>query len=195
MNSEPNLLNAKMSDSFHGGPSYSISHRLFRVLWALAWLMLCRWTPAPLHRWRVVMLRLFGAKISSNVHVYASARIWYPPNLVMMDHACLAPGVNCYNMAMIIIGVNAIVSQNSFLCTGTHDVADEAFQLKVSPITIGDYAWVASEAFVGPGVDIGEGAVLGARGVTTKNLDPWTVYFGNPAIAVKHRKVIRKQVS
>jgi putative colanic acid biosynthesis acetyltransferase WcaF len=90
-------------------------------------------------------------------------------------------------MAQIVLGERAIVSQDATLCAGTHDVTDRHFQLQVRPIALGADAWVAAEAFVGPGVTLGEGAVLGARAVAFKDLDPWTIYVGNPCTALKPR--------
>lgn len=105
----------------------------------------------------------------------------------MSDYACLGPDVNCYCMAKITLGSHALASQGAHLCAGSHDIADPHFQLLAKPITIEPNAWIAAEAFVGPGVTVKEGAVLGARGVTFKSLEPWTVYTGNPASPVKPR--------
>lgn len=95
--------------------------------------------------------------------------------------------VNCYNQGHITIGANAVVSQNSTLCASTHDLSEPLFPLVLRPIRIERDAWVAAEAFVGPGVTLGEGAVLGARGVAVRDLEPWTVYAGNPARPIKGR--------
>jgi len=92
-------------------------------------------------------------------------------------------------MAQITIGANAIVSQDAELCAGTHDVEDPDFQLVAKPIVIGDHTWIAAGAFVGPAVTIGEGAILGARAVTFKDLPPWEIYIGNPARFLKTRKL------
>lgn len=90
-------------------------------------------------------------------------------------------------MALIIIGANAVVSQNAELCAGTHDVEDTDFQLIAKPVIIGDHAWVATGAFVGPGVTIGEGGVLGARAVAFKDVPPWEIHIGNPARLLRKR--------
>jgi putative colanic acid biosynthesis acetyltransferase WcaF len=140
-----------------------------------------------LHSWRRVLLRAFGAKIADTAGIYGSVRIWYPPNLEMADHSYLGPHVTCYCMAKITLDRYALVSQSAHLCAGTHDIDDPNFQLRAEPITLGTSAWVAAEAFVGPGVKIGDGAVLGARGVTFKDLEPWTVYVGNPARRIRER--------
>ena len=181
------LLNANKSKPLHGGPSFSLAHRLFRLIWNLAWLALASWTPAPLHRWRVWLLNCFGAHIHDTAHVYGSAKVWYPPNLTMGARSCLGPNVNCYCMAPIRLGNGSIVSQGSHLCAGMHDIEDPDFQLIVKPINISSCAWVAAEAFVGPGVTIGEWAVLGARAVVFKDMEPFSVYVGNPALLIKYR--------
>lgn len=161
---------------------------MVRVAFGVAWALLCRWTPNPMHGWRAVVVRIFGGKIGRGVFLYPDVKIWYPPNLTMKAASTLGPGVRCYAMAPIEIGTKAIVSQGVHLCAGTHDIDDTHFQLRAAPITIGDFAWVAAEAFVGPGVTIGMGAVLGARGVTVKEIPAWTVYAGNPARYIRDRK-------
>ncbi len=106
----------------------------------------------------------------------------------MAKHACLAPNVNCYNMAKITLGEHAIVSQGAHLCAGSHDVDDEHFQLIAKPITIERFSWVAAEAFVGPGVTVAEYSVLGARGVAFKDTEPHGIYAGNPAKFIRNRR-------
>ncbi|MBA8878914.1 putative colanic acid biosynthesis acetyltransferase WcaF [Phyllobacterium myrsinacearum] len=133
------------------------------------------------------MLKRFGAQIHPTAIVRGSVRIWWPGNLVMGQHASMGPGVLCYNVANVTLGDFSIVSQRAHLCTGTHDVDDEDFPLVSLPITIQANAWIAAEAFVGPGVAVGEGAVLGARAVAARTLLPWTIYVGNPAKPVRLR--------
>lgn len=186
--SDPDILDARMSGSRHGGPSFTLRHRVLRAVWGVTWALLVAWTPPPLHGWRRLLLRLFGASIAPTARIYGSVRVWYPPNLTVGDNAVLGPGVQCYSMASIRIGDGATVSQRAHLCAGTHDVDDAHFQLQAMPIDIGAGAWIATEAFVGPGVVVGEGAVLGARGVTVKNLDAWSIYAGNPARFIRLRK-------
>lgn len=132
-------------------------------------------------------MRLFGGHIHPKAKIYPSTRIWYPPNLSMAEHACLGPNVNCYCMDKISLGAYSLVSQGAYLCGGTHDVDDPNFQLQIRPITISANAWIAAQAFVGPGVTVGEGAVLGARAVTMKSLEPWSIYVGNPASLIRKR--------
>ncbi|MEO4001500.1 putative colanic acid biosynthesis acetyltransferase [Mesorhizobium sp. CAU 1732] len=171
-----------------GGATFPLSHRLTRAVWQVAWFTLARWSPSPLHPLRRGLLRLFGASIHKTAIVRSSATIWWPANLTMGAHASLGPGAICYNVAPVTIDDHAIVSQRAHLCTASHDIDDPEFPLRARPIQIGKKAWVAAESFVGPGVAVGEGAVLGARGVASRNLDPWTVYAGNPAKPVRNRK-------
>jgi putative colanic acid biosynthesis acetyltransferase WcaF len=178
---ESRALDARAAEPLEGGASFGLGNRFYRVVWTAAWTLLCAWTPPPLHIWRRLVLNAFGGKIARSAHVYASARIWYPPNLVMAEHSCLGPRVICYNIAPVTLHEYAIASQGAYLCTGSHDLADSYFQLVAKPIVIGENGWIATEAFVGPGVTIGEGAVLGARGVTFKDLAPWSINAGNPA--------------
>jgi putative colanic acid biosynthesis acetyltransferase WcaF len=134
-----------------------------------------------------MLLRLFGANLANTCGIYGSARIWDPRNLEMGAYSCIGRRVICYSMAKITMGPYSLVSQGAHLCSGAHDITDPNFQLKAKPIVIGEKAWVAADAFVGPGVTIGEWAVLGARGVAFSDLAPWTVHVGNPALALRKR--------
>jgi putative colanic acid biosynthesis acetyltransferase WcaF len=136
-----------------------------------------------------LLLQLFGARIHPTAMIRGSARIWWPANLSMGAHASFGPGVICYNVAPITVAAFAIVSQRAHLCTGTHAIDDPDFPLVAKPIVIGQDAWVASEAFVGPGVTIGGGAVLGARAVAFRDLEADGVYVGNPAALRRHRNL------
>ena len=181
-------LNASESNPLQGGPNFSLSHRLYRAVWNLTWLFLASWTPPPLWAWRRFLLRLFGAKIGRGARIYGSARIWYPPNLEMGDYSVLGWKVNCYSQDKVVLEDYGNVAQFVHLVTGTHDIDNPSFQLITRPIRICRHAWIASDAFVGPGVTVGEGAVLGGRAVAFKSLEPWTVYTGNPAFPLRKRK-------
>lgn len=183
------MLRAKDTNPLEGGPSFSLGNRAFRAVWGLVWLLLASWTPPPFHAWRAWLLRRFGADVHARARVYGSARIWYPPNLTMHANAVLGPGAICYCMAPISIGEKAIVSQRAHLCAGTHDIRDPDFQLVVRPIVIGPGAWVAAETFIGPGVTVGEGAVVGARSAVFRDVEPYAVYLGNPAVLIKRREL------
>ena len=126
-------------------------------------------------------------KIGEGAHPYPSCKVWAPWNLVMGEHSCLAPYVDCYNVARIELGDFATVSQYAYLCGATHDYTRLAMPLVPKPIRIGASAWVAAGAFVGPGVTVEEGAVVGARACVVKDVPAWTVVAGNPARTIKPR--------
>lgn len=167
--------------------NFPLQHKLIRVLFRAVWLLFASWTPPQLRRWRLLLLRLFGAQVHPQASVRGGAKIWYPPNLEMAANSVLADGVECYNMARISLGEGAIVSQRAFLCGGTHDYTRATNPLVTRPIEIGARAWVCAEAFVSPGCVVSEGCVVGARSVVSGVLEPWGVYAGNPAQKVKTR--------
>jgi putative colanic acid biosynthesis acetyltransferase WcaF len=183
-------LDAATSRPFEGGASFSLGNRIERFVWGVTWLLLARWNPRGLLRgWRRLLLRAFGASIGPKSVIYPDTKVWLPRYLVMGRSAALGPGVDCYNMAPISIGDYVVVSQRAFLCAGNHDHRDPDLQLITAPVVIGARAWIAAEAFVGPGVTVGEGAVLAARGCAARDLEPWSVYAGNPAKLVAKREL------
>ena len=125
--------------------------------------------------------------MGSHCSVYSSVNIWAPWNLVLADYSTLGPRVIVYSMAPVILGVRAVVSQGAHICTGTHDYQSENFQLYAQSINIGADAWICAEAFLGPGVTIGNGSVVGARSVVTRDQPAWMVCVGNPCRPVKPR--------
>lgn len=167
----------------------TFANRVARALWGVVWLLLYRPSPRPMHAWRRGLLRLFGAKIGPHAHPYPSAHIWAPWNLTMGEGSCLADRVNCYCVDKVVLGDWATVSQYSYLCTASHDYEDPAMPLLTAPIVIGTRAWVTADVYVGPGVKIGEGAVVGARASVFKDVAPWTVVAGNPAREIKKRRL------
>jgi putative colanic acid biosynthesis acetyltransferase WcaF len=169
-------------------PQTSTLNKLARVLWGAACLLLFRPSPRPMHAWRSFLLRCFGAKLGPSCHIYPGARIWAPWNLVCADGAAIADEAVIYNAAQVFLGSHAIVSQQAYVCTATHDFDDPGFPMLVAPIAIGGYAWVCARACVLPGVTLGDGAVLGLASVATKDLEPWQVYAGNPARRIKQRR-------
>lgn len=172
---------------------YNTANRIRRMIWNVCWTVLARPFPkSTFMPWKRLLLRLFGAKVASTANVYASAKIFMPWKLEMKAYACIASGVDCYNAAPVTIGVNATVSQRCFLCTASHNISSPRHEQTERPIIIQDKAWVAAEAFIGPGVTVGEGAVVGARAAVFKDVEPWTVVGGNPAKFLKDR-VIRDE--
>jgi len=168
-------------------PAFSLKNRLKRMVWSVCWLLLYRISPRPLHGWRAMLLRAFGAKMGKNCRFYPGSKVWAPWNLVCEDLVAVADGAEIYNPARVHLGSHAIVSQQAYICGATHDFNDPAFPLIAYATTIEAYAWVCARASVGPGVNLGEGAVLGLGSVATRDLEPWGVYIGVPAVKVKDR--------
>jgi putative colanic acid biosynthesis acetyltransferase WcaF len=156
-------------------------NRIARAAWTLVWAFLYRPSPVPLHGWRRALLRLFGARIGAGAHPYPSARIWAPWNLTMGAHSCLGAFVDCYSVDHVELGAHATVSQYCFLCTASRDIEERNHPLVTAPLTIGAGAWVAADVFIGPGVSVGEWAVVGARSTVLHDVPPATLVAGNPA--------------
>jgi putative colanic acid biosynthesis acetyltransferase WcaF len=169
-------------------PQTSFRNKLARVAWGIVCALLFRLSPRPMHRWRAFLLRCFGAKLGPNCHIYPGARIWAPWNLVCADQASVADEAVIYNAAKVVLGSHAIVSQQAYVCTATHDFDDPAFPMITTPIRIGAYAWVCARACVLPGVTLGDGAVLGLGSIATKDLEAWHVHAGNPARTIRPRR-------
>ena len=166
----------------------SLKNRAGRFLWHIVYVLLFRPSPRPLHAWRSMLLRLFGAEIGTGCHIYPGARIWAPWLLKCEDVVAIADEAVIYNPGLVILGSHSTISQQAYLCGATHDYDDPAFPMISRPIRLGAYSWVCARATVQMGVNVGEGAVLGLGAVATKDLDPWTVYAGIPARKVKDRK-------
>ena len=160
-------------------PTWGQGTQIKRVLWALCFPFF-RLSPRPLWRWRVWILRCFGARIGQDVHIYPTVNITMPWHLRVDDYAAVGDRAILYALGPIRIGARATVSQYAHLCAGTHDWRDRSRPLLRPPICIGSDAWVCADAFVGPGVVIGQGAILGARAVATKDLPAGHIGTGNP---------------
>jgi putative colanic acid biosynthesis acetyltransferase WcaF len=181
-------LLAAQSRAIEGGASFSLRNRVTRLIWGVVWLVLARFTPPQLHRWRRLVLLAFGAKIGRGARIHASVAIWLPRNLELGERVLIGPGARLYNQGTIRIGAWSVISQRAHLCASSHRVDDPDFQLECRPIVVGERCWVASEAFVGPGVTMGDGAVLAARGALFDDPPPDTIFRGNPASFVRSRR-------
>jgi len=176
----------KNDDSFSSA-SFSLNNRLARAVWNIAYFLLFRPSPSALHRWRSFLLRSFGAKVGKGVHVYPRVKIWAPWNIELKDQCGIANGSTLYSQGLITVGRRAVISQDSYICTGTHDYTLKGQPLITFPIVIEDYVWVAAGVFVNPGVNIHEGAVIAARSVVTKDMPSWMICGGHPCKPIKQR--------
>jgi putative colanic acid biosynthesis acetyltransferase WcaF len=160
-----------------------------RELWALVQATIFRWSPRPLHGFRARLLRWFGADIPNpgQVVIFPTARVTFPWNLTLAPRSMVGPNVTLYNLGRITLARGANVSQNGHLCAGTHDYTRWSMPLVTKPIVIGENAWLGADVFVGPGVTVGELAVVGARSVVVRDLPPRMICVGHPCRPIKER--------
>jgi putative colanic acid biosynthesis acetyltransferase WcaF len=156
-------------------------------LWRIVSLVLFQLCPLKLSALKVAVLRWFGASVGKGVVIKPEVKVTFPWKLTLGDHVWLGEECWLLNLAPITIASNACISQRAFLCTGNHDYKSPTFDLITKPIRVEEGAWVGAGAFVGPGVSVGSHAVLTAGSVTTKDLEPYGIYQGNPAVRVKER--------
>ncbi len=168
--------------------SLTVRNKLLRGTWLLFAILLYRPFAGPLFRyWRAFVLRLWGAKIGKRCAIAAGAKIWAPWNLEISDYVAVANGAELYDVAKIKIGHHVTISQDSYICTASHDIGQKLKPLTYAEIRIGDFSWVCAKAIVLLGVTIGEGAVVGAGAAVAKDVEPWTIVAGNPAKFIKKR--------
>lgn len=149
------------------------------TVWRLAWKKI--WVLRP------AVLKCFGAATPFRVLISESVRVQFPWLLRMGEHVAVGPGVTFYNLGGIEIGSRVVISQDAYLCGGTHDYTVSNYPLMRLPIVIEDDVWIGAGAFIGPGVRVGQGAVVGARSVVTRDVPAWKVVAGNPARVIKDR--------
>jgi putative colanic acid biosynthesis acetyltransferase WcaF len=166
---------------------WSLRTRIAMALWGFCWMLFCAWTPKPLNRWRLFWLDVFGARIHGTPFVHQRARIQIPWNLTLHDRSCLGDRANLYSLGPIEIGAHAVIAQEAYLCTGSHEFDQPGLPLITAEIRIGQGAFIGARAFVLPGVTIGENAIVGACSVVTTEVLPFTVNAGNPCRLLRHR--------
>ena len=192
MNTEDNQINNNKSPEvdLSDVPSpFSFSNKVARVLWGFVWLFLFRPSPRPFHFWRRFLLRLFGAKLGRKVHPYPTCKITMPWKLEMGEFSCLGDNVICYNIGGVKIGNNSTVSQYCHICSSGHDYTKPNMPQTFAQVVIEDQGWVCANAFLAPGVTVGQGAVVAAASVVVKDVEAWTVVGGNPAKYIKRREL------
>lgn len=183
-----NIATGAEGNPYHRA-SFSLKHRLARLVWQAVYLVFYRCSPRPFHAWRSMILRLFGATMGPGCHFYPGGKVWAPWNLICEDCCTLADHAEIYNPSLIYLESHCIVSQQAFLCGATHDYNDPAFPMISYSMRLGAYSWICARASVSPGVNVGSGAVLGLGSVASADLEPWTVYSGVPAVKVKMREM------
>ncbi|MFT5751113.1 MAG: putative colanic acid biosynthesis acetyltransferase WcaF [Flavobacteriales bacterium] len=156
-------------------------------LWWIVQATLFRLSPQMLYGWRRFLLRSFGAKIGKGVILRPSAQITYPWKLSIGDYSWIGDEVVLYTLGEIEIGAHAVISQRSYICTGTHDYTANDFRIYAEKIKIGEKCWLATDVYVAPGLTIGDGTVVGARSSVFKALPAGKICIGNPAKPIRDR--------
>lgn len=166
---------------------YSYKEIVYRALWAAVYPILFRYSPRLFYSWRNIILKAFGAKVGKGVKIYPSAKINLPWLFEIGDNSVIAWNVRVYNLGKIVIGSKTIISQHAHLCGGTHDFRNPGFKLLRTGLSIGNNVWIASDAFIGPKVHVGDNALVAARAVVVKDVEPNTIVGGNPAKVIGNR--------
>ena len=148
-------------------------------------LLSARWLPGS--AWRVLLLRVFGARIGSGCRIKPGLRVKFPWRLLVGEACWLAEDAWLDNLAPITLGDRVCISQGAYLCTGNHDFRSPGFELRLGPITIGSNAWIAACAVLAPGTNVGPGAVVALGAVVSGTVEPGSIVRGNPAVVVGHR--------
>lgn len=160
---------------------------LIIMTWWIIQGTLFRFSLHPMYKWRNFLLRIFGARVEKGVRIRSSAKITYPWKVSIGEDSWIGDNVQLYSLEEIHIGANCVISQESYLCTGSHDVKDPYFGLITKPIHVKDGAWIASDVFIYPGVTIHELGVAAARSTVLKDIPFNEIHAGFPAKFIKKR--------
>jgi putative colanic acid biosynthesis acetyltransferase WcaF len=169
------------NDWYKPGSKYKI------LLWFIVnRLIINTYFPIPVF-FKCFVLRIFGAKIGNGIMIKPKVNIKYPWFLEIGDYAWIGENVWIDNLGKVFIGANACISQGVLLLTGNHDYKKETFDMILKDIIIEEGVWVGAKSVVCQGVICQSHSVLGVNSVATKNLEPFSVYQGNPAQFVRIR--------
>jgi putative colanic acid biosynthesis acetyltransferase WcaF len=176
-------------DRFEVPAGFRGRSKAYVQLWRLVQCTLFAMSPQAMYGWRSWLLRLFGARIGRKAVIRPSVRIPYPWKLSIGDYCHIGDEVHLYTYGEIDIGDCSVISQRSYICTGSHDYTAPNFDLVAKRIVIESEVWVATDVFVAPGIRIGHGAVVGARSSVFDDIPTCAIAVGTPARVVGHRKM------
>jgi putative colanic acid biosynthesis acetyltransferase WcaF len=175
------LSSFEMPSNFRGRPAIVV-----QMWWLVQSTLFCL-SPQFMYAWRRWLLCLFGAKIGQGVLIRSSARVTYPWKLTIGNYSWVGDDTVLYNLGKIEIGSNVAIAHRVYLCTGFHDYENPNFTIRESSITVEDEVWLPNDVFIGPGVRIGHGTVVGARSSVFHDLPPMMLCYGNPAKPIRSR--------
>jgi len=176
-----NLAKFKMPSTFRGRPAWLVQ------VWWIVQDTLFRWSPQAFFGWRNTLLRLFGASLGKGVRLRSTVRVTYPWKLAVGEYVWVGDDCVLYNLGEIVIGSHVALAHSVYLCTGMHDCTQTDFPIYALPIRVEDEVWLANDVFVGPGVTVGKGAVVGVRSTVLRDLPGGMICYGSPAKPVKPR--------
>jgi len=160
-----------------------------RTLWYFTSLLFFQNSFFPFSPFKIFLLRIFGAKVGKGVLLKPDVSIKYPWKLYVGDFTWIGEKVWIDNLADVTIGKNVCLSQGSYLLTGNHNYKSPDFNLITKSIVLEEGVWIGAKAVVCPGVTCKSHAVLAVNSVATRDLEPYSIYQGNPAIRVKERQM------
>lgn len=174
-------------DLFRQPPLFRGRSALAVQFWWLVQALVVKRLPQICYPLRRTLLRAFGARIGAGVRIRPGVEITYPWKVTLGDHVWIGDDVTLYSLGPIRIGAHSVISQASYVCAADHDYTDVAFPVRERAICIGEQVWIAGDAWIGPGVTIGDGAVVAARSTVTEDLPPGMVCAGSPCVPLKRR--------
>jgi putative colanic acid biosynthesis acetyltransferase WcaF len=176
-------------ESYNNYPYHPGGSMFKRVLWHYVSGFIFKTSLFPIYDIKVALLRLFGAKIGKQVEIKPCVNIKYPWMLTIDDEVWIGENVWIDNIAMVTISSNVCISQGATILTGSHNYKKTSFDLITGTVTIENGAWIGALATVNQGLIIGSHAVLTTGSVATKNLQPYSIYQGNPAMKIRDRVI------
>ena len=159
----------------------------FVQCWWIVQSLLFKHSPQFMYGWRRFLLRCFGAKIGRKVNIRPTVHVQFPWKIEIGENSWIGDNVVLYSLGNISIGRDVVISQKSYICTGSHDYSDRRFTIFAEPIVIEDYCWLATDVFVAPGITIEQGTFVGARSSVFNSLPAGKVCWGSPAAVIKNR--------
>ena len=182
-NNFQDLRSFKLPKGFRGRNPFYVQ------LWWIVQSVFISMSPQFMYGWRRSIYKFFGAKIGKNVLIRPSVKMTFPWHVEIGDYSWIGDDVVLYSLGQIKIGNNVVVSQNSYICTGTHDFSKTTFDMQRYPVQIEDEVWLANDVYVAPGVTIGQGAVVGTRSSVFNDIPGGIISYGSPAKSIKNRKL------
>jgi putative colanic acid biosynthesis acetyltransferase WcaF len=158
-----------------------------RLAWEWIDRLLLRRSPRRASGWRVFWLRAFGARIGPHCNIRPGVRVVHPWLLTMGQWSCLGDGTVVYNLGQVTLGEHTVLSQEVYVCAGTHDYTQPNLPLQRPETVIGSGVWICAQAFIGPRVRVGDNSIVAARAVVVKDVPAGVIVGGNPARVLKPR--------